>query len=64
MNISSPKTKFGPVDVNIGIDGGQFDAKMSSTYKFVESLAKTGVGALMCKLDWRSAYKHHLKLQF
>ena len=37
MNISSPKTKFGPVAVNIGIDGGQFESKRSSTCTFLGS---------------------------
>ena len=31
---------------------------MSSTKKFVESLCRVGVGALICKSDWSSAYKH------
>ena len=63
VNMSSPKTEFGPGAVNLGIDGKDFEAKVSST-------AKAGVGALICKSDWSSAYKHQhvkeedLKLQF
>ena len=70
VNMSSPETDVGPAVVNMGIDGTEFEARMSSTAKFVESLAKAGVGALMCKNDWSSAYKHQhvrtedLKLQF
>ena len=70
VNMSSPKTEVGPGAVNIGIDGANFEARMSSTAKFVESLVKAGVGCLICKSDWSSAYKHQhvraedLKLQF
>ena len=70
VNMSSPKTISGPGSVNLGINWDDFEARMSSTSKFVESLAKAGVGALMCKNDWSSAYKHQhvrkedLSLQF
>ena len=70
VNMSSLKTKVGPGAVNLGIDRGEFEAHMSSTSKFVESLAEAGVGALKCKSDWSSAYKHQhvckedLKLHF
>ena len=70
VNMSSPHTVNGPGSVNIGIDGSEFEAKMSSTAKFVESLARVGVGALICKSDWNQAYKHahvreeDIKLQF
>ena len=70
LNMSSPETEIGPAAVNTGINGADFEARMSSTAKFVESLAKAGVGALMCKSDWCSAYKHQhvrnedLRLQF
>ena len=70
VNMSSPDTKMGPGAVNKGIDKNEFEAKMSSTAKFVESLARIGVGALMCKSDWNQAYKHvhireeDIKLQF
>ena len=70
LNLSSPKNKLGPTAVNLGIAGKEFEARMSSTSKFVESLARAGVGAKICKSDWSSAYKHQhvrtedLKLQF
>ena len=54
VNMSSPKTDSGPAAVNLGIDGAEFEARMSSTAKFVESLVKAGVGALICKSDWSS----------
>ena len=41
---------------------------MSSTGKFGENLASTGIGALICKSDWNQAYKHirqeDVKFQF
>ena len=69
VNMSAPHNESGPGSVNSGIDGSQFEAKMSSTTKFVKALSKVGVGALICKSDWSSAYKHQavreedLKLQ-
>ena len=70
VNMSAPKNTSGPGSVNSGVDGKEFEARMSSTSKFVESLVRAGVGALICKSDWSSAYKHQhvryedLKLQF
>ena len=70
VNLSSPHTEGGPGSVNSGINGKEFKARMSSTQRFVGSLCRVGVGALICKSDWSSAYKHQavreedLKLQF
>ena len=70
VNMSAPHTMNGPGSINIGIDGSNFEAKMSLTAKFVESLARVGVGALLCKSDWNQAYKHihvreeDIRLQF
>ena len=70
VNMSSPHNEEGPGLVNSSINEKDFEARMSSTAKFVESLARVGVGALLCKNDWNSAYKHQhvrsedLKLQF
>ena len=70
INLSKPDNETGPTGVNAGISIEDFEAKMSSTKKFVISLFKVGTGALMTKSDWNSAYKHQmvkeddLKLQF
>ena len=58
-----------PGSVNSTIDVQKFPARMSSVTKFVRTLWKVGRGALVCKIDWSSAYKHQhvvkedLKLQ-
>ena len=70
VNLSKPDNETGPTGVNSGISNDDFEAKMSSTKKFIISLFRVGRGALMCKADWNSAYKHQmvreedLKLQF
>ena len=58
-----------PGSVNSTIDIEQFPARMSSVTKFVKTLWRAGRGALVCKIDWCSAFKHQhvakddLKLQ-
>ena len=58
-----------PGSVNSTIDMSRFPARMSSVAKFVRTLYRVGRGALVCKIDWSSAYKHQhvrkedLKLQ-
>ena len=70
VNLSKPDNETWPTGVNSGISIDDFEAKMSSTKKFIISLFRVGRGALMCKSDWNSAYKHQmvrqedLKLQF
>ena len=70
VNLSKPDNETGPTGVNEGISVDDFEAKMSSTKKFLVSLLRVGRNALMTKSDWNSAYKHQmvhendLKLQF
>ena len=58
VDLSSPREGKEGTSVNAGIDADEFPARMSSTAKFVETLCECGVGALICKSDWCSAYKH------
>ena len=63
INMSAPYGKPGdpegiPKAVNEGIDADEFLATMSSTRSFCESLMLAGCPGVMCKLDWREAYKH------
>ena len=56
-----------PMSVNSGIDTDLFKTEMSSTTLWLNSLRCGGVGALLSKMDWESAYKHahvhHLDLK-
>ena len=47
-----------PGSLNSTIDVNKFRARMSSVSKFVKTLWRVGRGALVCKIDWSSAYKH------
>ena len=47
-----------PMSVNSGIDTDLFKTEMSSTTLWLNSLRCGGVGALLSKMDWESAYKH------
>ena len=63
INMSSPHSKPSdpvgkPASVNSGIDGDLFPASMSTTKSFCLSLMRAGCPGELCKLDWRSAYKH------
>ena len=59
-----------PGSVNSSIDTDQFPARMSSVKKFIRMLFEVGRGAVVCKIDWKDAYKHihvcekDIKLQF
>lgn len=59
-----------PGAVNSTIDPEQFPTRMSSLRIFVRMLYSVGRGAVVCKVDWKDAYKHikvckeDLKLQF
>ena len=69
VNFSSPYAKEGdgtdsPASVNSGINKEEFPATMASTESFLISLMLAGCPAEMCKLDWRSAYKHqHVRME-
>ena len=63
INMSAPYSKASdppgfPASVNSGIDGDLFPATMSSTKSFCVALMRAGCPGELCKLDWRSAYKH------
>ena len=47
-----------PGAVNTTIDPNQFPARMSSLKIFIRMLYNVGRGAVVCKVDWKDAYKH------
>ena len=47
-----------PGAVNSTIDPRQFPTKMSSLKIFTRMLFSVGRGAVVCKIDWKDAYKH------
>ena len=47
-----------PSSVNSGIDKRDWPAVMATTKDVVRLMYKKGAGALFCKVDWASAYKH------
>ena len=47
-----------PMSVNKGIDKERFKIEMTSTHLWLQSMRCGGVGALLSKMDWESAYKH------
>ena len=64
LDLSFPHTKgvklgMGiPLSVNSGIDTDLYKTEMSSTTLWLNSMRCGGVGALLSKMDWESAYKH------
>ena len=46
-----------PGSINSTIDLSKFPTRMSSLARFVKTLWRVGRGALVCKIDWRMAYK-------
>ena len=47
-----------PGAVNSTIDPAQFPTRMSSLKIFIRMLYSVGRGAVVCKVDWKDAYKH------
>ena len=47
-----------PCSVNKGFQTDRFKTKMSSTPLWLQSMRHRGIGTLLSKLDWESAYKH------
>lgn len=47
-----------PGAVNSTIDPAQFPTRMSSLKIFIRMLFSVGRGAVVCKIDWKDAYKH------
>ena len=47
-----------PLSVNKGINTELFKTEMTSTPLWQKSMRCGGVGALLSKMDWESAYKH------
>ena len=64
LDLSYPHTrgiKLGmgiPMSVNSGINTDLYKTEMSSTTLWLNSMRCGGVGALLSKMDWESAYKH------
>ena len=56
LGISS--RNFFPMSVNSGINTDLYKTEMSSTTLWLNSMRCGGVGALLSKMDWESAYKH------
>ena len=47
-----------PLSINKGINTELFKTEMTSTPLWLKSMRCGGVGALLSKMDWESAYKH------
>merc|ERR1712215_499851 len=64
LDLSYPHTKgqelgMGiPLSVNKGINNDLFKTEMTSTGLWLKSMRCGGIGALLSKMDWESAYKH------
>ena len=47
-----------PLSVNAGIKKEEYITTMTSTTLWLQALMNAGVGCVMSKCDWSSAYKH------